>query len=53
MQYPISCKTKSYNKMSVMLCTEATFGKKNSCLVTRIVLFDTAGLHLLTFPILE
>ena len=29
-----------------MLCTGATFVKKNSCLVARIVLFDTAGLHL-------
>ena len=39
--------------MSVMLCTRATFVKKNSCLVARIVSFDTAGLHLLTFRILE
>ena len=39
--------------MSVMLCTRATFVKKNSCLVARIVLFDTVGLHLLTFRILE
>ena len=39
--------------MSVMLCTGATFVKKNSCLVARIVPFDTAGLHLLTFRILE
>ena len=31
----------------------ATFIKKNSCLVARIVSFDTAGLHLLTFRILE
>ena len=36
-----------------MLFTEATFVKKNSCLVARIVSFDTAGLHLLTFRILE
>ena len=34
-------------------CTGATFVKKNSCLVTREVSFDTAGLHLLTFRILE
>ena len=27
--------------------------KKNSCLVARIVSFDTAGLHLSTFHILE
>ena len=38
--------------MPVMLCTGATFVKKNSCLVARIVSFDTAGLHLLTFRIL-
>ena len=39
--------------MSVMLCTGATFGRKNFCLVARIVPFDTVGLHLLTFSILE
>ena len=39
--------------MSVMLCTGATFVKKNSCLVAGIVSFDTVGLHLLTFCILE
>ena len=39
--------------MSVMLCTGATSVKKNSCQVTRIVSFDTAGLYLLTFRILE
>ena len=39
--------------MSVMLCTKATFVKKNSCLVARIVLFDTVGMHLLTFRIFE
>ena len=39
--------------MSVMLCTGATFVKEKSCLVARIVTFDTAGLHLLTFLILE
>ena len=39
--------------MSVMLCTGATFLKKNSCLVARLVSFDTLGLHLLTFRILE
>ena len=38
--------------MSVMLCTGATLVKINSCLVARIVSFDTAGL-LLTFRILE
>ena len=36
-----------------MLYTEATFIKKNSCLVARLVSFDTAGLHRLTFRILE
>ena len=39
--------------MLVMLCTRAAFVKKNSCLVARIVSFDTTGLHLLTFHILE
>ena len=39
--------------MSVMLCTGASFVKKNSYLLTRIVSFDTACLHLLTFRILE
>ena len=41
-----------YN-ITVMLCTGVTFVKKKPCLVTIIVLFDTAGLHLLTFRILE
>ena len=36
-----------------MICTGATFVKENSCLLARIVLFNTAGLHLLTFRILE
>ena len=39
--------------MSVMLCTGATFVNINSCVFARIVLFDTAGLHLLTFRVLE
>ena len=39
--------------MSVMLCTGATFVKINSCLVARIVSFDTAGLHLVTLRILD
>ena len=39
--------------MSVMLCTGATFVKRNSCLVARKVSFDTAGLHRLTFRILQ
>ena len=36
-----------------MLCTGATFAKKNSCVIARIVSFDTVGLHLLTFSIPE
>ena len=43
----------SNNTMSVMLCTRATFVNRNSSLVAPIVSFDTAGLHLLTFRILE
>ena len=39
--------------MSVILCTGANFAKKNSCLVAGIVPYYTAGLHLLTFHILE
>ena len=39
--------------MSVMFCRGATFVNKNSCLVARIVSFNTAGLHLLTFRILD
>ena len=38
--------------MSAMLFG-TTFVKKNSCLVARIVSFDTVGLHLLTFRILK
>ena len=36
-----------------MLCTGANFAKKNSCSVARIVLYYTAGLHLLIFHIIE
>ena len=39
--------------MSVMICTGASFVKKNSCSVARIVSFDTVGLHPLAFRILE
>ena len=39
--------------MPVMLCTGANFAKKNYCLGARIVLYYTAGVHLLTFHILE
>ena len=48
-----SINKKLSSTMSVMLCTGTTFVKKNSCLVARIVPFDTVGLHLLTFRILE
>ena len=48
-----SINQQSNDTMSVMFCMGATFVKKNSCLVARIVSFDTAGLHLLTFRILE
>ena len=44
---------KSNNAMSVILCTGATFVKKNSCPVARRVSFDTASMHLLTFRVLE
>ena len=36
-----------------MLCMGATFVKENSCLVARVVSFDTVGLYLLTFGMLE
>ena len=36
-----------------MLCTGATFVKINSCLVTRIIAFDTSDLHVLTSRFLE
>ena len=48
-----SINKKSKSTMSVMLCTGANFVKKNSCSVASIVPFDTVGLHLLTFRILE
>ena len=44
---------KNNSTMSVMLFTGAIFAKKNSCLVARIVPYYTAGLHLLTFHIIE
>ena len=37
---PILIKNPIVPDMSVMLCTKATFVKKNSCLVARIILFD-------------
>ena len=48
-----SINKKPNSTVTVMLCTGATFVKKNSCLVARIVSFDTVGLHLLTCRILE
>ena len=48
-----SISKKSNSTISIMLCTGATFIKKNSCLVARIVPFGTVDLHLLTFRILE
>ena len=36
-----------------MFCMKATFVKRISCQVARIVSFDTAGLHGITFRILE
>ena len=43
----------SINKKSNNTMSNNTFVKKNSCLVARIISFDTAGLHQLTFRILE
>ena len=51
-QDQINIQRNSINQKSNMLCTRATFLKKNSYLVTRIASCDTAGLHLLTFLIL-
>ena len=48
-----SINQKSNSAMSAMLCAGATFVKKNSCLVARIVPCYTVVLHLLTFNILE
>ena len=39
--------------MLIMFYKGATFVKNNSFLVARIVLFDAAGLYLLTFHISE
>ena len=44
-----SINQKPNSTMSVMLCA----GAKSSCLVARIFLFHTVGLHLFTFRILE
>ena len=50
---PITQIRKPNSTMSVMLCTGVTFVRKTSYLVAKIVSYDTAGLHLLTFRILE
>ena len=41
-----SINKKSNNATSVKLSTGAIFVKKNSCIVARIVSYDTADLHL-------
>ena len=51
--YGSSINQKPNTAMLVMLCTGSAFVKRNSCLSARIVSFDTVGLHLLTFHILE
>ena len=48
-----SINQKPNSTMSIMPCTGTTFVIENSCLVARIVSFDTLGLPLLTFRILE
>ena len=48
-----SVNQKPNSKMSVRLCTGANFAKKNFCSVSGINSFDTVGLYLLTFRILE
>ena len=48
-----SINQKPNSTMSVMLCTGATFVKKNSSLVARIVSFNTVGLHVYAFRISE
>ena len=39
--------------MSVLLCMGATFINTNVCLAVRIASFDTAGLQLLSFCVLD
>ena len=53
MQCQLCLKQESFAVKSVILCIGATFVKKNSCLVARIVSFDIVGMHLVTFRILE
>ena len=48
-----SINQKLSSTMSVMLCTRDTSVTKNPCIVATIVSFDTVGLQLLTFHILE
>ena len=55
-EYLLYEKIKSKNKSIVqcqLFCVRANFAKKSSCLVLRILSYDTADLHLLTFHILE
>ena len=40
-------------QIGLFTTTGVTFVKKNSCLVARVVSFDTVGLYVLTFHILE
>ena len=48
-----SINQKPNNTMTAISCTGVSFVKKSSYLVAIIVLFDTAGLHLFTFCILD
>ena len=48
-----SINQKSNKTMLTIPCTGATFVKRNFCIVAGIASFDTAGLHLVTFRILE
>ena len=45
-----SINSKSNSTVLAMLCRGAVFAKKNSCLDTRIVSFDTAGSTSTYFP---
>ena len=44
-----SINQKPNSAMPVMFCTGVTFVKKSSCLIAKIVSFDTVGLHLLLY----
>ena len=45
-----SINQKPNSTMSVIYCMESVFVKKYSCLVAKIVSFDTVGLHLEPYP---